>query len=111
MLGMCGIRIMSENQLLNGYANGITPNVLLYACTAPLQMIDYKQIVVPKWVIKEYPDYFIDADDKLRNFKNGKILKMQLKGYTKGYYLNGCFKSLHQIRPLLVRYKEESLPF
>jgi len=26
MLGMCGIRIMSENQLLNGYANGITPN-------------------------------------------------------------------------------------
>lgn len=27
MLGMFGIRIMSENQLLNGYANGITPNV------------------------------------------------------------------------------------
>ena len=26
MLGMFGIRIMSENQLLNGYANGITPN-------------------------------------------------------------------------------------
>jgi hypothetical protein len=29
MLGMFGIRIMSENQLLNGYANGITPNHLL----------------------------------------------------------------------------------
>lgn len=27
MLGMFGTRIMSENQLLNGYANGITPNV------------------------------------------------------------------------------------
>jgi hypothetical protein len=27
MLGMFGIKIMSENQLLNGYANGITPNV------------------------------------------------------------------------------------
>jgi len=27
MLGMFGIRIMSGNQLLNGYANGITPNV------------------------------------------------------------------------------------
>ena len=26
MLGMFGIGIMSENQLLNGYANGITPN-------------------------------------------------------------------------------------
>jgi len=28
MLGMFGIRIISGNQLLNGYANGITPNVL-----------------------------------------------------------------------------------
>ena len=27
MLGMFGIRIMSESQLLNGYANGITHNV------------------------------------------------------------------------------------
>ncbi len=27
MLGMFGKRVMSENQLLNGYANGITPNV------------------------------------------------------------------------------------
>ena len=27
MLGTFGIKIMSENQLLNGYANGITPNV------------------------------------------------------------------------------------
>lgn len=27
MLGMFGIKIMSESQLLNGYANGITPNV------------------------------------------------------------------------------------
>ena len=26
MLGMFGIKIMSANQLLNGYANGITPN-------------------------------------------------------------------------------------
>lgn len=26
MLGMFGIKIMSGNQLLNGYANGITPN-------------------------------------------------------------------------------------
>ncbi len=30
MLGMFGTRIMSENQLLNGYANGITPNLYLY---------------------------------------------------------------------------------
>ena len=26
MLGMFGIKIMSANQLLNGYANGTTPN-------------------------------------------------------------------------------------
>jgi hypothetical protein len=29
MLGMFGIRIMSENQLLNGYANGITHNTAI----------------------------------------------------------------------------------
>lgn len=29
MLGMFGKRVMSENQLLNGYANGITPKTAL----------------------------------------------------------------------------------
>jgi hypothetical protein len=47
----------------------------------------------------------------VRNINTGKMLQMQLKGYTKGYYLNGRFKSLKQIRKLLRKYKEEKLPF
>jgi len=41
MLGMYGIRIMSENQLLNGYANGITPNGWVFA-KLPLQILKIK---------------------------------------------------------------------
>jgi hypothetical protein len=42
MRGMFGTRIMSENQLLDGYANGITPNLLLTLVQkiAPLQVIE-----------------------------------------------------------------------
>jgi hypothetical protein len=74
-------------------------------------MFSYQINVVPKWVIKNHPLYFIDDENKVRNIQTGKVLQMQLKGYTKGYYLNGNFKSLKQIRQLLERYKEEKLPF
>ena len=42
MLGMFGIRIMSGNQLLNGYANGITPNVPSIAAVAELELQNFK---------------------------------------------------------------------
>ena len=74
-------------------------------------MISYQFYVVPKWLIKDYPLYFFDDKKLLRNFNSGKVIKMQLKGYTKGYYLKGKFVSLKQLRPLLVRYKKEKLPF
>ena len=74
-------------------------------------MFHYQIEVVPKWVIHGHELYFIDDKNKVRNIQTGKVLQMQLKGYTKGYYLNGQFKSLKQIRPLLRRYKEPELPF
>jgi hypothetical protein len=75
-------------------------------------MFHYQIEVIPKWAIRGYPLYFIDDKNKVRNITTGKVLQMQLKGYTKGYYLNGQFKSLKQIRPLLEKYKEEEkLPF
>ena len=44
MLGMFGIKIMSENQLLNGYANGITPNVrgLCVRAGLTVQKLNYR---------------------------------------------------------------------
>lgn len=74
-------------------------------------MISYQIHIVPKWIITGHELYFVDDKNKVRNINTGKVLQMQLKGYTKGYYLNGCFKSLSQIRPLLKKYKKESLPF
>lgn len=74
-------------------------------------MFHYQINIVPKWSIFGYDLYFIDSDNKVRNIQTGKVLKMQLKGYTKGYYLSGKFLSLKQIRPLLKKYKVEKLPF
>jgi hypothetical protein len=74
-------------------------------------MFTYQINIVPKWLINGYDLYFVDNKNKVRNKETGKMLQMQLKGYTKGYYLNGKFLSLKQIRPLLVKYVEESLPF
>ena len=42
MLGMFGIGIMSENQLLNGYANGITPNVEALLPGLEIELLNFK---------------------------------------------------------------------
>jgi hypothetical protein len=74
-------------------------------------MFSYQINIVPKWLISGYDLYFVDSENKIRNIRTGKILQMQLKGYTKGYYLNGSFKSLKQVRCMLVKYKKEKCPF
>jgi hypothetical protein len=74
-------------------------------------MFHYQVNVVPKWIIEGYPLYFIDSENKMRNINTGKVLQMQLKMYTKGYYLNGKFLSLNQIRPLLKKIVYEKIPF
>ncbi len=87
------------------------PNSLISEPKAPLIMLNYQINIIPKWLIEGYHLYFFDSENKLRNITTGNVLQMQLKGYTKGYYLNGKFKSLSQIKPLLRRYKQDKLPF
>jgi hypothetical protein len=74
-------------------------------------MINYQISIIPKWIINGHNLYFIDDKNKVRNKETGKVLQMLLKGYTEGYNLNGKFLSLKQIRPLLVKYKVDPLPF
>lgn len=74
-------------------------------------MYIYQINIVPKWQIINVPNYFIGNDNKVYNLKTGKKLQMQLKGYTKGYYLSGKFYSLKQLRPLLTKIKKEYSPF
>ena len=71
----------------------------------------YQTNIIPKWLIKNEPNYFVDDKNKVYNLKTGKPLQMQLKGYTKGFYLSGKFYSLIQLRPLLFKYKEDKIPF
>lgn len=89
----------------------ISANSLIADTQAPLKMISYQINIIPKWHISEHELYFIDSENKVRNINTGKVLQMQLKGYTKGYYLNGSFKSLKQLRQMLIKYKTEKLPF
>ena len=74
-------------------------------------MISYQINVIPKWLIKNEPNYFVDDKNKVYNYKSVKCLQMQLKGYTKGYYLSGRFYSLNKLRPLLIKPKKEYYPF
>jgi hypothetical protein len=74
-------------------------------------MYNYQINIIPKWNIIGYDNYFFDDKNNLRNKKTGKILQMQLKGYTKGFYLNGKFKSLTQIKKIVTKYKQEKMPF
>lgn len=89
----------------------LTYNSQICEPKAPLIMLNYQINIIPKWLIKGYDLYFIDSKNKLRNINTGNVLQMQLKGYTKGYYLNGKFKSLSQIKHLLKKIKQEKLPF
>ena len=74
-------------------------------------MIIYQANIVPKWMIKGYDNYIVASDKCIYSRKKRKKLKMQLKQYTKGYYLNGRFMSLSQIRLLLVAFKQIDCPF
>lgn len=54
-----------------------------------------------KWLIEGQPDFFIAEDKKMYRLKTQREIKLTLNGYTKGYYLNRKFFSLHQLRPLI----------
>ena len=92
-------------------SSSIACNSPIAATPTPRQMLHYQINIVPKWIIEGYQLYFIDDNNKVRNIRTGKVLQMQLKGYTKGYYLNGHFLSLTKIRTLLKKYTCEQLPF
>jgi hypothetical protein len=74
-------------------------------------MLVYQSKIVPKWNIKNEYNYFVASDNNVYNLKTKKKLQMQLKGYTKGYYLSGRFYSLIQLRKLLVKINKIKCPF
>ena len=74
-------------------------------------MLVYQSKIIPKWNIKDEEKYFVASDNNVYNLKTRKKLQMQLKVYTKGYYLCGKFYSLDQIRKRLVKIEKINCPF
>lgn len=74
-------------------------------------MLVYQSKIVPKWKIETQENYIIASDNNVYNLKTKKKLQMQLKKYTKGYYLAGKFYSLIQLRKHLVKIEHINCPF
>ena len=68
-------------------------------------------IVIPKWKFDFTDTYFVCVNNKVFNIKTRKYLQMQLKGYTKGYYLHGKFYSLSKLRNHLFKIQRQYCPF
>ena len=89
----------------------IEHNSFIYATITPLQMQVNQINIVPKWQFNFTDNYIISDCNKVVNLKTRKILRMQLKGYTKGYYLHGKFYSLQNLRTKLIKIKRTNYPF
>lgn len=66
-----------------------------------MKVVLKSKTIKAKWLIEGQPDFFIGEDKKLYRIKTQREIKLTLNGYTKGYYLNRKFFSLHQLRPLI----------
>lgn len=53
-----------------------------------------------KWRLRGYDNYGITAKGIMINLTRNTTVKKTVKGYTKGYYLSGKFKSLSQINSM-----------
>ena len=74
-------------------------------------MLIYQSKIVPKWKIEMQENYIVASDNNVYNLKTKKKLQMQLKQYTKGYYLSGKFYSLIQLRNQLEKINKIKCPF
>lgn len=63
------------------------------------------------WAIKDHPKHGVTSDGVLLNIITGKPLQRSVKGYTIGYYLNGRFYSISQLRKMLTKFKYIEMPF
>ena len=75
-------------------------------------MAEYLTVIIKlKWRIKNFENYAFGENKRLYNVKRGKEMNPTVIGTTRGYCLNGKFKPLKDIKPLLVKIKESDCPF
>ena len=66
---------------------------------------------VLKWELKSLPQYQISTCNNIINTKTGRVLKMTLVGYTKGYWISKKFYTLKKIRENCHPIKDCEIPF
>jgi hypothetical protein len=76
-----------------------------------LQTIGIDTSIVPQWDIEGFTMYFFATNKKCYRYNTLEEVKMNLKGYSKGFYLDRQFVTLTRLRPLLKLIKEEKQPF
>lgn len=64
-----------------------------------------------KWEIKDSTHYKFTLDKKLYNCKTMRQIKPTVIGVTRGYCINGKFKSLKALRPQIQVIQKSLLPF
>jgi len=64
-----------------------------------------------KWEIKDYTHYKFTIDKKLYNCKTMRQIKPTVIGVTRGYCINGKFKSLKSLRPDIQLINRSIIPF
>lgn len=66
---------------------------------------------VLKWELENNPNYKFTDDGICINIKTGNKIRMILNGRSKGYCINGKFKSLTSLRKELTKIKDVECPF
>ena len=101
---------MVQNGCVIGF-KAMTANSFISETKLPPQMTVIHANIVPKWRLNFTDNYIVADNNKVYNTKTNKLLQMQLKGYTKGYYLHGKFYSLNVLRKHLVKIEKIKCPF
>lgn len=73
--------------------------------------INQTKIIDISFLIEGYENYGFGTDKKLYNIKTGRQIKKCLKGYTRGFNLNGKFISQNKLKPLLKKVEKINCPF
>ena len=71
--------------------------------------INQTVIIDIKYQIEGFENYVFGSDKNLYNMKTGRKIKKCLKGYTRGFNLNGKFITENKLRPRLI--KTQYCPF
>jgi hypothetical protein len=71
--------------------------------------INQTKIIDIKYQIEGFENYGFGSDKNLYNLKTGRLIKKCLKGYTRGFNLDGKFITENKLRPKVI--KKELCPF